>query len=48
VLENVRVALQRASWAPFHFWKSERTLDQLNERALELLDFVGLAELRRT
>jgi branched-chain amino acid transport system ATP-binding protein len=44
VLENVRVGLQRATGASFHFWKSERTLDALNERAMTLLETVGLTE----
>ncbi|WP_119287781.1 ABC transporter ATP-binding protein [Azohydromonas sediminis] len=44
VLENVRVALQRQLGTSFHFWRSERTLDALNGRALELLDTVGLRE----
>lgn len=43
-LENVRVALQRPIGTSFHFWKSERTLDHLNDRAIELLDEVGLRE----
>ncbi|PMR69980.1 ABC transporter ATP-binding protein [Halomonas heilongjiangensis] len=43
-LENVRVALQRRLGTSFHFWKSERTLDHLNDRAMELLDEVGLRE----
>ena len=42
VLENVRVALQRKLGKSFHFWKPERTLDVLNERAMELLTAVGL------
>src|ERR1039458_2522751 len=37
VLENVRVGLQRKLGTSFHFWKSARTLDTLNARALELL-----------
>ena len=45
VLENVRVALQHELGTSFHFWRSERVLDQLNDRALELLDTVGLREL---
>jgi ABC-type branched-subunit amino acid transport system ATPase component len=45
VLENVRVALQHELGVSFHFWRSERVLDQLNERALELLDTVGLRDL---
>ena len=42
VLENVRVALQRSLGTTFHFWKREKTLDVLNERALQLLTRVGL------
>ena len=42
VLENVRVALQRSLGTSFHFWKRERTLDVLNDRAMELLKRVGL------
>ncbi|HEY0820222.1 MAG TPA: ABC transporter ATP-binding protein [Rhizobacter sp.] len=42
VLENVRVALQRKLGTSFHFWKSERSLHTLNERALELLRQVDL------
>ena len=42
VLENVRVALQRQLGTSFHFWKRERTLDVLNERAMALLERVGL------
>jgi branched-chain amino acid transport system ATP-binding protein len=44
VLENVRIALQRARGGSFDFWRSEKALDGLNGRALELLDAVGLAE----
>jgi branched-chain amino acid transport system ATP-binding protein len=44
VLENVRVALQRKRGGSFDFWRSERVLDALNERARELIDAVGLAE----
>src|SRR3954470_24968561 len=42
VLENVRVALQRKRGASFDFWRSKRVLDALNEKALELLNDVGL------
>jgi branched-chain amino acid transport system ATP-binding protein len=42
VLENVRIALQRRRGGSFDFWRSERVLDALNERALELLEAVGL------
>lgn len=44
VLENVRVALQQKEGNSFHFWKSETVLESLNQRAIELLDDVGLAE----
>ncbi len=43
VLENVRIGLQRKLGTSFHFWKSARTLDTLNARALELLEAVDLA-----
>jgi branched-chain amino acid transport system ATP-binding protein len=45
VMENVRVALQHRLGVSMHFWRSERVLDQLNERALDLLDTVGLRDL---
>src|ERR671933_385441 len=48
VLENVRIALQRRRGSSFDFWRSERTLDTLNARALELIDAVGLADLAAT
>jgi branched-chain amino acid transport system ATP-binding protein len=44
VLENVRVALQREVGTSFHFWKSERTLQNLDARAHELLDAVDLQQ----
>jgi branched-chain amino acid transport system ATP-binding protein len=44
VLENVRVALQRQLGTSFHFWRSERSLDSLNDRAMQLLDAVDLAK----
>ena len=40
--ENVRVALQRKLGTSFHFWRSVRSLDRLNDRAEELLHMVGL------
>jgi branched-chain amino acid transport system ATP-binding protein len=43
VLENVRVALQRQLGGSFRFWRSERVLDSLNGRAMELLAAVDLA-----
>lgn len=42
VLENVRVALQRKLGSSFEFWRSERTLNALDARALELLHAVDL------
>ena len=44
LLENVRVALQKKRGKSFDFWRSERVLDALNDRAAELLAEVGLAE----
>ena len=44
VLENVRIALQRTRGRSFDFWRSERVLDTLNERARELIDAVGLGD----
>ena len=41
-LENVRIGLQRRLGTGFHFWKSGRSLDGLNARALALLAEVGL------
>jgi branched-chain amino acid transport system ATP-binding protein len=44
VLENVRVALQRRLGTSFHFWRSERSLRALDERARALLGQVDLQE----
>lgn len=44
VLENVRIALQRRRGNSFDFWRSERSLDEFNSRALELIDWVGLSD----
>ena len=44
VLENVRVALQRELHSSFHFWRSEASLNRLNERARALLDQVDLGQ----
>jgi branched-chain amino acid transport system ATP-binding protein len=46
--ENVRVALQRRLGNSFHFWRSERTLDVLDDRATELLAAVGLEDQQDT
>jgi len=48
VLENVRIGLQRKLGTSFHFWKSARTLDTLNARAMELLAEVDLATFADT
>src|SRR5262252_6924270 len=44
VLENVRIALQSKRGGSFDFWRSERTLGELDGRAHDLLDSVGLAQ----
>ncbi len=43
VLENVRIGLQRSTGESFHFWRSDKILNRLNDQALELLDQVDLA-----
>jgi len=48
VLENVRIGLQRALGTSFYFWRSERTLTQLNDRALQLLAEVDLENFADT
>ena len=48
VMENVRIGLQRALGTSFHFWKSERSLMRLNDRAMELLGQVDLTEFADT
>ncbi|KAF1020332.1 MAG: putative multidrug ABC transporter ATP-binding protein YbhF [Paracidovorax wautersii] len=47
VLQNVRVALQRKLGSAYHFWRSEKQLDQLNDRAHALLAEVGLEHFAR-
>ncbi len=42
LLENVRIALQRVRGGSFDFWRSKGVLDNLNERAMQLLTDVGL------
>lgn len=44
VLENVRIGLQRRLGTTFHFWKSDKTLDILNDRVLDALEKVGLQD----
>ena len=48
VMENVRIGLQRTLGTSFHFWTSERTLSQLNDRAMALLAEVDLTEFADT
>jgi branched-chain amino acid transport system ATP-binding protein len=45
VLENVRIALQRARGGSFDFWRSKSVLDDLNERAMALIADVGLTSV---
>ena len=48
VLENVRIGLQRKLGTSFHFWKSEKSLEKLNGRAMELLESVDLTSFAKT
>jgi branched-chain amino acid transport system ATP-binding protein len=48
VLENVRIALQRRVNTSFHFWRSEASLNTLNEYALSLLADTGLESYAAT
>ncbi len=48
VRNNVRVALQRKLGISFHFWKGERSLTGLNDRAMELLAQVDLSDFADT
>ncbi|MDQ2078639.1 ABC transporter ATP-binding protein [Xanthobacteraceae bacterium Astr-EGSB] len=43
VIENVRIALQRARGGSFDFWRSRKVLDVYDGRARELIDDVGLS-----
>ena len=47
VLENVRVALQRSLGTTFHFWRSERSVEVLDDKARALLAQVGLSDLEK-
>lgn len=46
--DNVRMALQRRLGVSHQFWASARKLDQLNERADELLEMVGIRHAAST
>ena len=48
VLENVRIGLQRKLGTSFHFWKSEKSLEKLHGRAMELLEAVDLTPFAQT
>lgn len=45
VLENVRIALLSKEQTYWCFWRSEKDLDKLNPRAIELLEQVGLGTM---
>jgi len=47
-LENVRVALQSKLKTSFFFWRSEKSLNGLDERARHLLTEVGLGDCAET
>ncbi|MDW3682142.1 ABC transporter ATP-binding protein [Cupriavidus sp. CV2] len=44
VLDNLRLALQRKLGTALHFWRNQRGLDILNERAAALIASVGLSD----
>jgi branched-chain amino acid transport system ATP-binding protein len=48
VLENVRIALQRKRGESYDFWRSARALDTFNDRAIELIEAVGLSAFQET
>ena len=48
VLQNVRIGLQRELGTSFHFWRSERSLSRLDDRAMQLLAEVDLTEFADT
>ncbi|MEN9887273.1 MAG: hypothetical protein RL758_1851 [Pseudomonadota bacterium] len=47
-MENVRVALQRTRKDSFSFWLSEKRLNVLNDKAMELLESVDLKSFADT
>ena len=47
-MENVRIGLQRKLGTAFHFWRSDKSLEVLNERAMALLEDVDLASFADT
>ncbi|MBR0564983.1 ABC transporter ATP-binding protein [Azoarcus sp. L1K30] len=48
VMENVRIGLQRKLGTEYHFWRSEKSLDVLNDKAMALLEAVDLASFADT
>jgi branched-chain amino acid transport system ATP-binding protein len=44
VLDNVRVSLESKTDLPFRFWLPHKRVDALTERAMAILENVGLAE----
>ena len=48
VLENVRIALQRKRGRSLDFWRSARVLNELDARARELIEAVGLSAFEKT
>lgn len=48
VMENVRIGLQRKLGTEFHFWRSKKSLDVLNDQAMALLESVDLREFADT
>ena len=47
LLENVRIALQSKRKTSFQFWRSEESLNDLNQKALELLNAVELESFHK-
>ena len=48
VRENVRIGLQRRLGTEFHFWRSAKSLDVLNDEAMALLEAVDLTRFADT
>lgn len=48
VIENVRIALQRDLKISFHFWRPKHQLYRLHDRAMELIEAVGLMDYVNT
>lgn len=47
-MENVRIGLQRKLGTEFHFWKSDKSLNVLNDQAMSLLESVDLQSFAST